>query len=479
MSIYTGGVSFVNFTPSARMDKKAEKVERQVNLMKTWLGSKPSCAIFIDDEAKEETPKAVSPTDESIEDSSSCDGFVVPDSLPIPVCDTSVETEALVGSSSEGGSKRKSDSTEGTCDSKKKAKRFQLNSQKLFLTYPRCPLKKEEVMVALKAIFKSLDVSVESLCVAEEEHQLDGDDQLGQGGTTGRHIHALALLSSTLRIRNARFADIAGYHGRYEGVRSVKAVAKYIQKDGVYIVEGVDPFKCGTASNGAVSARVTKLIMDGAEVADLLQNKEDLSLCSYVMKNLRTILQFQSFCRRNTEDELKTLEWSAEAELLKPKNLHTLTSAQVKMRKVMEWVISCYKVTLPFKTPQLYLKSTSDHGKTSFALKLMSFFRVFWAGTGQHLYDDFNAKFEMCVFDEFHIKNIPNIRTLNQFLDGQVMSVPCRYNNVLKAKNIPCLILSNYSPDQMFRDSTALSAFKSRILYVEIEEGEKFLFDLF
>jgi len=461
------------------MDKKAEKVERQVNLMKTWLGSKPSCAIFIDDEAKEETPKAVSPTDESIEDSSSCDGFVVPDSLPIPVCDTSVETEALVGSSSEGGSKRKSDSTEGTCDSKKKAKRFQLNSQKLFLTYPRCPLKKEEVMVALKAIFKSLDASVESLCVAEEQHQLDGDDQLGQGGTTGRHIHALVLLSSTLRIRNARFADIDGYHGRYQAVRSVKAVAKYIQKDGVYIVEGVDPFKCGTASNGAVSARVTKLIMDGAEVADLLQNKEDLSLCSYVMKNLRTILQFQSFCRRNTEDELKNLEWSATAELLKTKSDLVLTPLELKMRKVMEWVISCYKVTLPFKTPQLYLKSTSDHGKTSFALKLMSFFRVFWAGTGQHLYDDFNAKFEMCVFDEFHIKNIPNIRTLNQFLDGQVMSVPCRYNNVLKAKNIPCLILSNYSPDQMFRDSTALSAFKSRILYVEIEEGEKFLFDLF
>jgi len=462
------------------MDKKAEKVERQVNLMKTWLGSKPSAAIFIDDEATEETVKAVSPTDETIDSSSSCDGFVVPDSQPIPVCDTSAEAECdVVGSTSEGSGKRKSSSSEGTEREKKKSKRFQLNSQKLFLTYPRCPLKKEECMEALKAIFKSLGVSVESLCVAEEQHQLDGDDQIGQGGTTGRHIHALVLLSSTLRIRNARFADIGGYHGRYEGVRSVKAVAKYIQKDGVYIVEGVDPFCSGTVSNGAVSARVTKLIMDGAEVADLLLNKEDLSLCSYVMKNLRTILQFQSFCRRNTEDELRVLTWSPAAEQLKIKASSDLSPTEEKMRKVMEWVISCYKVTLPFKTPQLYLKSTSDHGKTSFALKLMSFFRIFWAGTGMHLYDDFNAKFDMCVFDEFHIKNIPNVRTLNQFLDGQVMSVPCRYNNVLKAKNIPCLILSNYSPDQLFKDSTALSAFKSRILYVEIDEGEKFLFDLF
>lgn len=461
------------------MDKKAEKVERQVNLMKSWLGSNRSAAIFIDDEATEEAPKGVSPTDETIESFSSCDGFVVPDSQVISVCDTSAEAEPGDGSSTDRSSKRKSSSTEEAVVTSKKAKRFQLNSQKLFLTYPRCPLKKEEVLKELKAIFNSLGASVESLCVAEEEHALTGDDQLGQGETTGRHIHALVLLSSTLRIRNARFADISGYHGRYEGVRSVKAVAKYIQKDGVYIVEGVDPFKNGTVSSGAVSARVTKLIMDGAEVADLLSDKEDLAQCSYVMKNLRTILQFQSFCRRNTEEGLKDLVWSQAARLVKEKPIASLTSVESKMIQVINWVSSCYKVTLPFKTPQLYLKSISDHGKTSFALKLMSFFKIFWAGTGMHLYDDFNAKFEMCVFDEFHIKNIPNVRTLNQFLDGQVMSVPCRYNNVLKARNIPCLFLSNYSPDQLFKDSTALSAFKSRILYIEIEEGEKFLFDLF
>lgn len=97
---------------------------------------------------------------------------------------------------------------------------FQINSSRLFLTYPQCDVDKETVFQFLSDKFKPLD-----LLVAHELHA-NGD----------HHIHAFLKLDSPYRTTNARFADLpTGHHGNYQGCRSPKNVVKYCSKNDDFI----------------------------------------------------------------------------------------------------------------------------------------------------------------------------------------------------------------------------------------------------
>lgn len=60
--------------------------------------------------------------------------------------------------------------------------------------------------------------------VAEEVHK-NGDP----------HLHVWLKLKNAVNTRNCKFADIGGYHGNYQGVRSNKCVIKYCTKAENYI----------------------------------------------------------------------------------------------------------------------------------------------------------------------------------------------------------------------------------------------------
>ncbi|UYD39135.1 MAG: replication associated protein [Wigfec virus K19_654] len=92
---------------------------------------------------------------------------------------------------------------------------FEINSSRLFLTYPQCSLTKEHVYNYLSERY-----SPEEIIVAHELHK-NGD----------HHIHAYLKLSSALRTRDCKFADIENFHGNYQGCRSAKNVIKYCTKE--------------------------------------------------------------------------------------------------------------------------------------------------------------------------------------------------------------------------------------------------------
>ena len=97
---------------------------------------------------------------------------------------------------------------------------FQINSSKLFLTYPQCVLKKEDVYEILLNQFEPKE-----LLVAHELHK-NGD----------HHLHVYMALNEPLRIRDPKFADLpGGYHGNYQGCRSAKNVLKYCTKEEDYV----------------------------------------------------------------------------------------------------------------------------------------------------------------------------------------------------------------------------------------------------
>lgn len=104
--------------------------------------------------------------------------------------------------------------------------KFEINAAQLFLTYPKCPLLKEDVVHQLTRKFNVIHYLVAS--------------ELHQDGTF--HIHAYLKLDSHKphRWKSPLFADLIGpdqkiYHGNYQGARSVNAVLGYVKKDGDYL----------------------------------------------------------------------------------------------------------------------------------------------------------------------------------------------------------------------------------------------------
>ena len=91
-----------------------------------------------------------------------------------------------------------------------------------FLTYPKCPLTKEEALTILET--NGLP-KIEEYVICEEKHE-DGSP----------HLHAFIKLEKKRSFSSvSKKFDLLKYHGHYEPAKSWKAVAEYVKKDGNYI----------------------------------------------------------------------------------------------------------------------------------------------------------------------------------------------------------------------------------------------------
>lgn len=77
--------------------------------------------------------------------------------------------------------------------------KFRLNSQGFFLTYPQCPLTKEQVRDHLMTLGEIVNG-----VIAEEKHE-DGQP----------HVHAYVRYSKKKDVRKPDYFDIHEYHGNY------------------------------------------------------------------------------------------------------------------------------------------------------------------------------------------------------------------------------------------------------------------------
>lgn len=94
--------------------------------------------------------------------------------------------------------------------------RFRVNARNIYLTYPRCNLSKEELLLELGKIKTFVNY-----CICQETHQ-DGSF----------HLHAILKYSKPVNCTSNRFFDIKGFHPNIQSARKVEDVLKYIRKDG-------------------------------------------------------------------------------------------------------------------------------------------------------------------------------------------------------------------------------------------------------
>lgn len=88
-----------------------------------------------------------------------------------------------------------------------------------FLTYPQCPLTKEEALTILQTNFSQ---KIVEYVICQEKHD-DGSP----------HLHA--FIKFDRKVKFSKKFDLLTYHGHYERAKSWRAVIKYVQKDGNYI----------------------------------------------------------------------------------------------------------------------------------------------------------------------------------------------------------------------------------------------------
>lgn len=297
---------------------------------------------------------------------------------------------------------------------------FRLNAKKLFLTWPRCHKTTQEVLEAAVSKF-SID-NIKYICVAREEHE-DGTP----------HIHLALVLNTRCDIKSTEYLDeLVGQHGNYQTARNIKDVVEYIKKDGNFIEKGELPNK------NKISLVVAQTLQNGGTLDDI----DELD-AGFLLMHLTAIQKYQSF------------------QIVK------------KIRKIKppppllisRWRFH-FEIGFPliFKQRQYWIHGPPNTGKTTFIRELEEMgFRAFLIPTNNNFegYDD--AAYDFTYIDEF--KGQLTIQFLNEWLQGSKMKLNTKYGAAFKNSNLPCFILSNFSPENCYKnqDSENIAPLMTRL----------------
>lgn len=249
---------------------------------------------------------------------------------------------------------------------------FQINSSKLFLTYPRCNVSKEEGAQALLAKF-----NVKHYIIAHELHA-DGTP----------HLHAYLELNSPLRTRDCRFADLGAFHGKYEGCRSSKNVIKYCTKTSDYVSD--------LDVQAIILAKVSKKKLIAIE---LITNKRPLP--EIVTENPEFIFGYKKLKEDIAcyQEDLIIDERDDLPDNI-PNTWNLLLPVDLDIKKCHYWIWS----------------SQPNRGKTTFAVNLLRKFKGI-IQQGDFTYWNIKRDTELIILDEFTRGSVKG-QTLNSICDG-------------------------------------------------------------
>ena len=350
-----------------------------------------------------------------------------------------------------------------------RASRFRVRCTNLYITWPQCPIALPDAFARVRDYFKVPFV------ISLERHE-DGNP----------HLHALIMFPRMQSFNGVKglkelddilgalpqaraHEDSPGYngHGNYQSARSKIDVLKYVVKDGNYKEHEFSAEAHLLAAKKKKSSKsqvIAQQILDGANLKDVMMEEP-----GFFMMHGHRIGEFASLCN--------TIFSTADHELDVPSfaaGPHPPMEFNDAEMDVWSWLVGEAQRNeedgKPFKSPQLYVHGPSNCGKTSLVLALRRFWRVYDAPKEKWdtLWDD--ESYEIAVFDEFACQR--EITYMNQFLEGSPMTVPRKtIGPVRKCKNVPCLILTNRSPELLYTgcDQLTREAFLSRLKEVRVD----------
>lgn len=356
---------------------------------------------------------------------------------------------------------------------------FRIRAMRLFLTYPQYDgtLDMQHVLDQVKVKFqhrrnvglqtqKDLP-TVAQIAVALEEHEEEG-----------KHIHMCIMLTHSDNFQGQNGLDFLDSlveprkHGNYQAARNWKRVVGYVIKEGNYKSEGLDVQGLLSNSGGRGTKEFETIalkVYEGQKIIDLLSE-----FPVAIAKNLDKFQKFETFVEAQTKEPREEWYGIEPPEFIGNPN-------QLGNFQLAHWIAENFGSGIPMpvkrhKSSQLWIYAETNMGKTWIATQLSRFFRPYLVSYENGGWDEFwnDAWYDFAIFEEFCGQK--KITWMNQFLEGTQFKLYNRHKGpVLKKKNLPCIILSNKMPQDVYHevaqnDPVTFRAFLGRLKVIELKE---------
>lgn len=317
--------------------------------------------------------------------------------------------------------------------------KFRIAAKHIFFTVPQTETTPTQ---GIQRIREKWEKELSYCLVAQEEHQ-DGN----------HHLHGILCFSEKKNFKNSAFLDfVARKHGNYQACRSLIKTIEYTKKKGVFEEWGKKPEK--ERERKKTSDLVAQSVVEGKSILQIMEDHP-----GFVLLHSKKIEELQVRLKNapTTKDK-----W--------PGRVYAPVNCKATTQTVCGWLERNLLQERAFKSPQLYVQAPPNFRKTSLITTLARWVRVWIAPTQERFYDSYvDEDYDLAVFDEFGPSQ-HCVHFLNQFLEGTNMVIRKKGGQGIKKKNIPVIILSNYSVEDCFPKPLQAKSFQSRIEFVFLEE---------
>lgn len=321
--------------------------------------------------------------------------------------------------------------------------RFRLQAKNFFLTFPQTTTTKEQALHRIS----SLSPAPKAAIVAQEKH---ADGHL--------HLHVLLSFEEKLRISDtSRFDSICGKHGNYQAVRSMKRSIAYLYKEDPSPSTFGDPESITRPSTTSKATTFAQMIDAGSSLQEC--RTEDPG---YFLLNKRKIEEYHSFVA------MKRLALS-KTRLTSPLIYAPLTALHEQTMDITDWLNGNLFHPRTFKQPQLFIHGPPNSLKSSLINKLSGYLSIYDIPLAEDFFDFYNDEdYDLVVIDEF--KGQKTLTWLNRFLDGSILNIRKKGSQFVKMKNLPVILLSNFSPFDCYQKHDAsFDGFLARLKIISLD----------
>lgn len=350
----------------------------------------------------------------------------------------------------------------------KKRKGFEVNSKTFLLTFPQWEGQEtlDQLQQKLFDFWTTKNKEVVESIIAIEDH---GPQQNARGHTDGedpgKHIHMCFKLNKPHDVRNQDFFDeLVGKHCNIQSCRDYKACQIYCNKDGNVICHNVD-------IDAVVKSTKSKKGVQHETVANYIR-KKDRSMLEVDIKYPGYMIQHQ----RKVSDYIK-LQYSFKNGTKPYPGIGNVIGRSPCIIELVSWLNkNLPPQPRPFKQKQLWLWGPPNMGKTTLRMDLSQWFIPYnvvldedrwWSGLD-------HSK-QIAFFEEF--SGTKTLSAMKSFLDGSPMSIAVKGETYPfeKTKNIPCIILSNKHPDEVYSEARlkselAYQGLIERLVIIKVDE---------
>lgn len=350
-------------------------------------------------------------------------------------------------------------------------------SRYVHCTWPKCPLEPARVFELLSKLYGPGDV--EHLIVAQENHVPEDGQEVGD-----LHLHACLCLRRERKHNSRTLNRVVGYNGSYQTIMkkgsgpfnlSLSKAFLYGLKDNnqrfVATVGSVDHFRAlFDESNKKKAAKILEQVFTAClsgehKPFEILKMFPSVALAQH--KNVTAM------CNMAKEAAIASIvlkDWMG---------VGVKDRAGDAMRQIAIWISTEIRsASRPIKSPQLWITSEPSKGKTTFFSEMSQYLRIFTLTMDEKYIEGWDDDVDLVVIDEFTGQK--PISFMNAFVDGQVVNLAVKGGTrVQKKKNVPVVVLSNLTPEQVYGNDLLVHSLKARFKHVTFAPDDHLCRDLF